>query len=184
MKILAQILLLSTGLCVGSSIYAAVDWTPFLQSIKNSCYTGGTLNFDNIPKKYKTSVVSNKKSVDKSQEKFYGVIDKQTVTLKNATAFGAPLSKIVQEVSDGGENGNFTSLNLYFTNTKFMNSLPQFYAKYGKHTIKAGTKTVITQPSYSIRGFATGYELEETGRIWKLTFNKKHKTIKCFMGSS
>ncbi len=183
MKALTKFLLLSAGLSIGSSVYA-LDWTPFLQPLKNSCDTRGTINLENIPKKYKASVISNKKSIDKSQEQFYGVIDKQTVTLKNATAFGTPLSKIVQKISDGGENGSFTSLTLHFTNTKFMDSLPQFYAKSGKHTVKAGTKKVIDQSSYTIRGSATGYELEELGRVWVLTFNKKDKTITCTMASS
>lgn len=69
--------------------YAATDWTPYLKQMMLGC-DFPTLK-DNLPSRYKASIASKKV---KGNPKIEGEDIYTTYTLRNATAFGQPLSKV------------------------------------------------------------------------------------------
>lgn len=147
---------------------AATDWTPHLKPMLSGC------NFSNdpdkLPARYKTSIASKKVRVDSTD---YGVDDYEgdTITtyhLKNATAFGHPLSKI--EYLQGYEWGH---LKLYFKDSKFTALRPQF--KLPKDNKQHGEYITVTKNN------ASGYEVEDIGYV-TLAFNSKEKSIVCDRG--
>lgn len=125
MKRLALILALSA---LSTPAWSA-DWTPYLKGMKDSCDTSsinallfkdGTYDTSNLPKKLRADIVKYD--------------DDGKIILKNATAFGHPLTAITShEDADAGGFG------LTFANQKFMSILPQFSISDGKITEKAGS---------------------------------------------
>lgn len=186
MKYLTACLTLSTATLMATSAYAG-DWTAELSAIKNGCDYYEVVNLDTLAKKYRASVISNKKSIDSKNSNTYGDNHIQTLVLKDVTAFGSPLSKIVWEETDGGEVGNFNRLTLHFADTNFMNNRSSFYIKVGNQTYNVGKGRKFSrqandsQQSLTIND--TGYEFEEDGRVFALNFDKKNKILNCGMYS-
>lgn len=129
---LMALLIISAG-----STYAA-DWTPYLSNIKHNC------NVEKIHNTLFTDTFANKKLPQALQAdlvKRTGKIDQDSASgevilqLKNATAFGQPLTKISYFVHD-----NHAVWNFYFANNSFMKLLPTFYAGEGKYIKPAGTQ--------------------------------------------
>lgn len=123
-------------LSVGSA-YAA-DWTPYLSSIKHNC------DVEKIHSTLLTQSFANKKlpqALHADLVKRTGKINPDSASgevvlqLKNATAFGQPLTKISYMVGDSQAEWHF-----YFANDGFMKLLPTFYTGEGKHTKPAGTQ--------------------------------------------
>ena len=80
---------------------AAVDWTPLLQSMKQSCFLDlETLPYEKsdigkLPAKYRASVVRSHSRQTASDG------EALTVELKNSVAFGQPLSALIIESNEG-----------------------------------------------------------------------------------
>lgn len=147
---------------------AATDWTPHLKPMLSGCSFSN--DPDKLPARYKTSIASKKVRIDSGD---YGVDDYEgdTITtyhLKNATAFGHPLSKV--EYLQGCEWGH---LKLYFKDSKFTALRPQF--KLPKSNQRSGGYNTVTKNN------ASGYEAEDMGYV-TLAFNPKEKSIVCDRG--
>ena len=147
---------------------AATDWTPYLKPMLSGCSFSN--DPDKLPARYKASIASKKVRVDSTD---YGVDDYEgdTITtyhLKNATAFGHPLSKV--EYLQGYEWGH---LKLYFKDSKFTALRPQF--KLPKSNQRSGGYNAVTKNN------ASGYEVEDIGYV-TLAFNSKEKSIVCDRG--
>lgn len=141
-----KFLALATSLLVASPAFSA-DWTPVLKEMQNSCKIeniGQIINKQKaMPKNLKGDIISHKTDG----------FGNGVITLKNATAFGYPISKIDFQLPQGGEAG----LKLYFKSVDFKKVLPQFYYKVGNKTVKGDIKTAI------------GYKYNENGGITKIT---------------
>lgn len=188
-KVLIQSILLLMSLFSISSVQAEVDWSPFLQLLKNSCQSYN-IDLENIPKKYHASIISNKKITDKKNKiaTAYGVPDIRTITLKNATAFGSPIKKIVMEEYSGGDVGSMTRFSVYFDNNNFIRNLSQFQAKEGKLVAKATDKKQLKAKDTEgediiIQTTGMGYRIETFGRVTELKVDKKTKQLSCVHGS-
>ena len=147
---------------------AATDWTPYLKPMLSGCSFSN--DPDKLPARYKASIASKKVRIDSED---YGVGDYEgdtitTYNLKNATAFGHPLSKI--EYLQGYEWGH---LKLYFKDSKFTALRPQF--KLPKSNQRSGGYNAVTKNN------ASGYEVEDIGYV-TLAFNSKEKSIVCDRG--
>ena len=147
-------LMVHSGLAIG-----ATDWTPYFQSMKDGC------NYphpkDGIPSKYQASIVSTKV---KGNPKNEGEDVITTYTLKNAIAFGQPITKF--EYLQGYE---WHHLELYFKNDSFMKLRPQFKLPQPEEFPDVTENT------------AKGYSVEGIGYI-DLKFDQKKKSIYCGMG--
>lgn len=112
----------------------AVDWTPYLKSMQNECDFSiinvptkalGDGNKTNIPKSLQPSIVS------------YAHTDEKTdVRLKNATAFGQPITRVVT----GYLNGDTFFLTVHFANANFTQIKPQFSIDVDGKSYVVGTK--------------------------------------------
>lgn len=136
------------------------DWTPYFKSMLAGC--DYPYPVEDPLTKYKASIVKKYTKGDYSVDE-EGEIT--TYTLKNASVFGQPLLKF-----DYVQGYEWSQMNLYFTDTKFMALRPKFklpkliagYSDVGKNT-------------------ATGYEVAQGGYV-ELTFDKAAKTITCESG--
>ena len=144
--------------------YAATDWTPYLKPMMSGC-SFPTLK-DKLPSRYKASIASKKV---KGNPEIEGEDIYTTYTLRNATAFGQPLSKV--EYLTGWEWGH---LKLYFKDTKFTALRPQF--KLPK--LDADPDLISTV----IKNNAQGYQVDDGIGMLELEFNKTQKSISCFWG--
>ena len=134
-----KVLLLAVLASLGVGGAYAADWTPYLSSIKHNCDTTKIHNtlfsntFDNkkLPKALQASVVKRTGKVDMDN----GGAGEVVLQLKNATAFGEPLTKIHYLVHDYHAEWRFS-----FGNGNFRKLLPTFYAGEGKYTKPAGTE--------------------------------------------
>lgn len=133
--------------------HATTDWTPILSPLLNECDFPNEI--DKKSKLYKQSVIKDTVAIDYPDE--VESPTHQTILLKNTVAFGQPITKIVDEGSDGG-----FAYTIYFKNAEFIKLRPLFK---------------LPKPN----GYATGkiktnklsYETEDR----KLTFDVKQKTI-------
>lgn len=123
---------------IGLSTAHATDWTPYLSGIQHNC------NTQIIHDTLFTEMFVNKKlpsALQGSLVKRTGRINNETASgkvvlqLKNATAFGEPLTQISYTAHD-----NHATWQFRFGNGNFSKLLPTFYAGEGKYTQKAGTK--------------------------------------------
>ncbi|MDO5770238.1 MAG: hypothetical protein Q4P13_12100 [Psychrobacter sp.] len=141
---------------------AATDWTPYFESMQNGCEFPDPR--EGVPSKYKASIVSNKV---KSNLNDIGDDDDKiitTYTLKNATAFGQPMTKF--EYLQGYE---WSQLKLYFKNEDFIKLRPRFKLPE------------LDEPSVVTKNDNSGYDVD-IGGIMYLEFDKKGKSIACGFG--
>lgn len=135
-SLITAILMSSTILCTNFAQAKPVDWTPYLKDMMKNCDNSkimtlmGQIEFNENGKisswgKFPSSL---KSSIVKTSD--YG-----TFHLKNATAFGQPLTKIYS-----AEEGDGESTVLTFANGNFMSLMPQFTISDGKRTEKANSK--------------------------------------------
>lgn len=130
-----KFLALATSLLVASPAFSA-DWTPVLKEMQNSCKISAIEPIVDktqpVPKSLKGDVISHK------------VGDKSVITLKNATAFGYPLTKIERYYT-----GESYGVKLYFKSVDFNKLLPKFSYKVGNKAYQAGVKkAVVWQEQY------------------------------------
>lgn len=106
-------------LTISSSVWAAVDWTPYLKEMKDECdffvediisEALGDGNRHHMPKALQPSVASYSHTQSTTD-----------VRLKNAIAFGQPITRIVVGTTD---DDTFTTV--YFANADFVKIKPQF----------------------------------------------------------
>lgn len=132
MKRLALILALSA---LSTPAWSA-DWTPYLKGMKDNCNTSSIntllekVSVDWEKKTYNTSKLPKQLRADIVKYDF----DNGKFILKNATAFGHPLTAITSH-----EEGDSWGFGLGFANQNFMSILPQFSVSDGKITEKAGS---------------------------------------------
>ena len=127
--------LLITGLLsISTMAWSAVDWTPYLQIIKDDgCefaimdipqeVLGGGSRAD-IPKKLQPTIASYKHTANGLD-----------VHLKDATAFGYPITRIVARTTN-----NDAFLDVYFANANFTQLKSQFTTEVDGKTYTIGTK--------------------------------------------
>lgn len=127
--------LLITGLLsISTMAWSAVDWTPYLQIIKDDgCefaimdipqeVLGGGSRAD-IPKKLQPTIASYKHTANGLD-----------VHLKDATAFGYPITRIVARTTN-----NDAFLDVYFANANFTQLKSQFTTEVDGKTYTVGTK--------------------------------------------
>ena len=162
------------AVCVASlflpslSIAKTYDWTPYLKGIQANCQTP---DLDKpIPMNLKPSVIKmeNHRKLDDGT-----YIGKRVIALKNATAFGYPITKIVLD-----STGYVGSTDIYFANSDFMKLRNQFYLNTKEGKLYASEKRKVIDPD-SFDGVLTadgnGYD---TG-LAALTFDLKSKSISC-----
>lgn len=162
------------AVCVASlflpslSIAKTYDWTPYLKGIQANCQTP---DLDKpIPMNLKPSVIKmeNHRKLDDGT-----YIGKRVIALKNATAFGYPITKIVLD-----STGYVGSTDIYFANSDFMKLRNQFYLNTKEGKLYASEKRKVIDPD-SFDGVLTadgnGYD---TG-LAALTFDLKGKSISC-----
>lgn len=151
----------------------AADWTPLFKSLETNCqFTLRESNKVKVPKSFVKDIVSKKEN---DQGDSYDL----TMKLKNATAFGSPLTKMVVKSDTGGGE-----VKLFFTNTDFMKSLSNFTFKDDNGSLRAGVNkkfTVDVQDEYPIKfeSNASGYSMDGDSYGTILNFDRKSKTISC-----
>lgn len=145
-----------------------VDWSDYLVGMKADC---DTYNLDKaIPANLKPSIakIVNHRKLDDGT-----YIGKRVIALKNATAFGYPITKIVLD-----STGYVGSTDIYFANSDFMKLRNQFYLNTKEGKLYASEKRKVIDPD-SFDGVLTadgnGYD---TG-LAALTFDLKGKSISC-----
>ena len=130
---------LALAFIVATSPALAADWTPYLQGMQENCNYGDTIA--NILTKQSAVPNALKKDVVKQS---YANIDEFTnkgmLQLKNASAFGYPISKITLDEEYDGRY-----LTVYFKDKNFMKLLPNFYVKLGNTKIPAGKKVAYVK---------------------------------------
>lgn len=132
---------------------STVDWTPYLISMQNGCVYDDT---------YKTLSKKLPANLQKTVVRKTGVLSHEnntlTLILKNATAFGAPLTKIRFH----GESYS-PALSLHFANDKFVNAVSDFYVKDlngKKHYMIAGiNKDWLEEVEPSVVNGVEGYKV-------------------------
>ncbi|OOS06344.1 hypothetical protein SAMN02745664_10766 [Moraxella cuniculi DSM 21768] len=151
--------ILTTGLLFGTAALAeTIDWTPALESLKNMCNQEAIYDSDidwwtaaNVPyykdKRILGSMLSP--SVVKSTVRF----GKQVHHLKNATAFGLPITRF--ELDNGG-NGMLDRVEIFFANNDFLKLRSEFYAVKDRgdnaQTVYANEKQAWMEYYYSQGG--------------------------------
>lgn len=137
------------ALCASAS---AGDWTNHFSTIKENCSPSEIRELiDSAPKSLKKDIISSKESE----------AERGTVTnyrFKNATLFGSPFTRI--EFRDESAADSITTI--YFSDTRFMQALPQFYVKDQNGLIMhAGTERfwASLNPEKSHSGGLNAYSL-------------------------
>lgn len=150
-----KILILTTLFALPIVCNATTDWTPILRPLLNGCDFAHEI--DDVSKLYKSSVVKDTLVADYPDEE--ETPTHHTLLLKDAVAFGQPITKITNDESDGS-----FAYSLYFKNTEFMKLRPLFKLPKPNSYSKGKIKTS-----------KLGYETEDRA----LTFDVKQKTITC-----
>lgn len=168
----ANLLLLSYLLAPALSQAQTVDWGNYLQGIKVNCDTSALDNPEPATLKSSILKLNNQGKLDDGTW-----VGKKTITLKNATFMGQPLTKIVKD-----SNGYEGKTTLYFANTGFMQLRPQFYMEtdtaQGKVRLYASDKKVIQDPD-SFAGQYTANGKGYNDGLTNLNFDMKTKSISC-----
>lgn len=148
-------LILSTLVVLPIASHATADWTPILRPMLNGC--DFTNQIDKKSKLYKASVLKDTLVIEDENEEESPT--HQTILLKDAVAFGQPITKITHNGADAG-----FSHTIYFRNKEFIKLRPLFKLpkadSYNKHEIKINN---------------LGYDTPDR----TLTFDIKAKTISC-----
>ncbi len=105
-----------------SFTHAAVDWTPKLTGLQNSCSDIFHI-MEELPKKYQDSI--GKKSEQKIQDEYSGYNVTTTYHLKDATLFRLPLESLKEDVND--TDFHYKKFSMVFKDTAFMQLRPSFY---------------------------------------------------------
>lgn len=126
-------LALLISLVISSPAFSA-DWTPVLKEMQDSCKTDIIESIASkqtrMPNNLKGDIISHK------GDGYDGMFFSSTLTLKNATAFGYPISKIEYDADEGDGGG----VKVHFKSVNFNKVLPKFSYKVGKKTHKATLK--------------------------------------------
>ncbi|MGP5503028.1 hypothetical protein [Psychrobacter faecalis] len=148
--------------------HATTDWTPFLKPMLSGCSV--PIPTKDLPTRYKSSIVSKKAKVDSDYaDSGFDGNKITTYYLKDATAFGQPLSKV--EYTQGFEDNQ---LKLYFKDTKFTALRPQFQLPEIDE-LEDGYIELR-------RNNASGYDIRYMGYTG-LKFDTKQKSIACYGGA-
>lgn len=142
---------------ISTTAFGAVDWTSHLKGMQSSCNTYAIAELaksKTLPKALRPSLVKRQGKISESDGKV-------TWTLKNATAFGQPLTKITY--SRDGHTAS--SVTLYFANDGFMKLLPSFAPKFNGKALKAGQQkswinVQLLQPKRDSKGEITATVLK------------------------
>lgn len=173
--------------------HAATDWTPELTSLQSGCH-GIFHLMEELPNKYQASIIKTSKT--KVKAKYGGNNIATTYYLKNATAFGIPLDKIIEEINDS--DFHYMSFSIVFKDNSFLKLRPDFYySAYNSDTDNEYVVTVRMPKSgkYNSKNkgialvyknnTASGYDVEDEsgamGRYVSLKFDKNRKSITCVM---
>lgn len=150
-------ILIAGLLGVNLSAWAVVDWTPYFKGMKNECDFETLEPFitgkNKIPKKLQPSIT-----------KYIGGAynnEKTDIRLKNATAFGQPITRIVIEHPETA----YGSLTIYFANASFTKLKSQFTVNVN------GTRHAVGKAqAWGITGIPTGKTDEYGTPIMKLSY--------------
>lgn len=226
--------LLAVSLLAISSLAMAknVDWTPYLEGMQNSCAFHGKefhqamgytteysqeYNSDfaigkpqkgKIPKNLQVSVINYKGTgyIAKDGERTEDI--RITIGLKNATAFGQPITKITYSADPGYGGHGFDKLTVYFANNDFVKLKPQFpliidnkkypigtnayyHIQYNESDNHESYETLVTKISKPQKDHIDTYSLATTHKngwqkpandvgLARLTFDTKNKSIACY----
>ena len=172
--------------------HAAVDWTPKLTGLQNSC--SDTFHImEELPKKYQASI--SKKSEQKVQDKYSGNNVTTTYHLKDAIFFGLPLEALKEDIND--TDFHYKKFSLVFKDTAFMQLRSSFYyVAQGD----MGTPYVITADNpksgkyqntdegidVTYKNTVLGYDVDDNSSDGMscstyLNFDKANKTLSCAM---
>ena len=171
---------------------AAVDWTPKLTGLQNSCSDIFHI-MEELPKKYQASI--SKKSKQKIQDEYSGYNVTTTYHLKDATLFWLPLEALKEDVND--TDFHYKKFSMVFKDTAFMQLRPSFYyvaqgdmgapyvitadnPKSGKY------QNVDEGMDVTYKNTALGYEVDDSNSEGMscstyLDFDKANKTLSCAM---
>lgn len=169
--------------------HAAVDWTPKLTGLQDSCSDIFHLMYD-LPKKYKASII--KKSDVKVKDGYGGHNITTTYNLKDSSVFGLSLDKIKEEIND--TDFHYKSFSMIFKDNAFLKLRPSFYytaeseigAKY-KITADMPRSGTYNDNASGIhvkyKNMTSGYEVYSDGEVMscntELKFDKPNKAISC-----
>lgn len=171
--------------------HAATDWTPELTTLQSGCH-GIFHLMDELPKKYKTAII--RKSDIKVKDGEGGNDITTTYYLRDATAFGVPLDKIIEKTNDS--HFHYMSFSIVFKNNSFLKLRPDFYySAYNSITDNEYVVTVRMPKSgkYNSKdkgialvyknNTALGYDVEDESGVMpaydSLKFDKNRKSITC-----
>lgn len=169
---------------------AAVDWTPKLTGLQDSC--SDTFHImEELPKKYQASI--SKRSEQKIQDEYSGNNITTTYHLKDAIFFGLPLEALKEDVND--TDFHYKKFSMVFKDTAFMQLRPSFY--YVAQS-DMGMPYVITADNpksgkyqnvdegidVTYKNTVLGYEIEDNSSDGMscstyLDFDKANKTLSC-----
>ena len=171
---------------------AAVDWTPRLTVLQDSCSSSFHV-MDKLPKKYQTSIL--RKSETQVKDDYSGNNVTTTYYLKEATFFGLPLMALKEDTND--TDFHYKKFSMVFKDTEFMNLRPSFY--YTAHS-PIGATYIITadnpkQSTYhdedegiyvKYKNTSTGYDVDDQSSEalqcqTALNFDRANKTLSCSM---
>lgn len=145
-----------------------IDWTPVLKTMQNGC---DLPDIDNAPPEILASVQSDSGTRGGSNKVADGY---KTLLLKNASAFGYPISKIYF----GSQGAGFSSATVYFTDQRFLTLRPKFYVQTIAGNLSAKDKMIITdRNAFAGQYLANGYGYSD-GRSG-VTFSPKTYSITC-----
>lgn len=128
-SILVVVLLMASG----SAMAKSVDWTPYLKGMQESC----DINYGDLVELFGDGKKSKMpKKLQPSVAKYMlEPHEKTSVQLKNATAFGQPITRIVFEHPET----SYVSLTVYFANSNFTKIKPQLFLKLEDEKYSVGT---------------------------------------------
>lgn len=178
-----------TLLSAVSLTQAAVDWTPKLSVLQDSC-SGIFQMMDDIPKKYQASII-NKLDAKATDDDGNQIIT-TTYRLKNASAFNLPLDRIEEKVIE--DYFHWKSFSIVFNNTEFLTLRPSFSYTAQSSMAPDYRITADSPKNGSYRNSDAGidvkytntilgYEVEDSGEgmscINSLNFDKVSKSLIC-----
>lgn len=133
---------LAFALCAVSPAFAATDWTNYLKGMQNGCnYPRETIQKKtSIPKSLHASI--SKYSVKAGADAHKSV----DIRLKNATAFGKSITRIVMDNSQWG-SGTF---HVYFNDGNFSKLKSKFFISINGQNHSVGAKKAWIMPEENI----------------------------------
>lgn len=167
------------------SATAAVDWTPYLKGMQDHCsydskefwqalgfgYPAGEPQKAKTPKALQASVsgysVKEKKKLRNGDDHYLDII----IKLKNATAFGEPITKVHYYI--GYE---FYGLEVTFANNNFTRLKPRFTMTYDGKKYPVGSNKYWDE---YLKIDKNGWIADLGEYPESLSFNAKDKSIKC-----